>query len=389
MNFDNTEVAFKSRNDRELRKANFLFSSMAKPWVTAGGIWLTQQALRFRLPVKGLIKWTIFDHFCGGETLAEANETALRLRPFGVSVIMDYGVEGKSEEAEFERTVATFLETIRFSADKDHIPFVSLKITGFARFELLEKVHAGQALSETEQQEFARVRQRVRTICEAAAAQGKMILIDAEESWIQQPVDDLCDEMMAAFNRERVVVFNTFQLYRHDRLEFLKTSHHKAREAGYLLGAKLVRGAYMEKERERAASMGYPSPIQPDKESTDADYNKAVEYCLLHLDALAVFIGTHNETSCLKAVQQMQQFAIPHQSPRVWFSQLFGMSDNISFNLGSEGYRVSKYLPYGPVQDVVPYLMRRAQENTSVAGQTGRELSLIRRELQRRGRKTA
>lgn len=389
MNFDNTEVAFKSRSDRELRKADFLFSSMAKPWLTAGGIWLTRQALRLHLPVKGLIKWTIFDHFCGGETLAEADKTALRLQPYGVSVIMDYGVEGKSEEAEFERTTATFLDTIRFSAGKEYIPFISLKITGFARFELLEKVHTGQALSETEQQEFGRVRQRVRTICEAAAAEGKMILIDAEESWIQQPVDHLCNEMMAAFNRERVVVFNTFQLYRHDRLEFLKSSHHKAREAGYLLGAKLVRGAYMEKERTRAEAMGYPSPIQPDKESTDADYNKAVEYCLLHLDSLAVFIGTHNEASCMKAVQQMQQFAISHQSSRVWFSQLFGMSDNISFNLVNQGYRVSKYLPYGPVQDVVPYLMRRAQENTSVAGQTGRELSLIRRELQRRGRKTA
>lgn len=389
MNFDNTEIAFESRKNTELKKANFLFSSMASPWITRTGIQLTNLAFKLHLPIKGLIKYTIFDHFCGGETLDEASRTALQLNQYHISVIMDYGVEGKSDEAEFEKTTNTFLETIRFAADKEYIPFISMKVTGFARFELLEKVHAQEPLSADEQSEFARVKDRIAKVCALAAREGKMILIDAEESWIQQPVDDLADEMMACYNKDSVVVFNTFQLYRHDRLDFLKRSHHKAREKGYQLGAKLVRGAYMEKERLRAEEQGYPSPIQATKEDTDADYNKAAEYCLLHLDSVALFVGTHNEVSCQKAAQLMDQLHIPHQSHRVYFSQLFGMSDNISFNMAKEGYRVSKYLPYGPVEEVIPYLMRRAQENTSVAGQTGRELSLIRKELQRRKQRSS
>jgi len=389
MNFDNTEIAFESRSNPELKKANFLFSSMASPWITRNGILLTNLAFKLHLPVKGLIKYTIFDHFCGGESLEEADKTALHLSRYHINVIMDYGVEGKSDEAEFEKTTSTFLETIRFSSGKDYIPFISMKITGFARFELLEKVHARQVLSPEEEAEFARIRERITKVCSMAAQHGKMILIDAEESWIQQPVDDLADEMMAQFNKASVVVFNTFQLYRHDRLDFLKKSHYKAQQQGYQLGAKLVRGAYMEKERQRAQDLGYPSPIQETKENTDADYNKAAEYCLLNLDSMALFVGTHNEASCLKAAQWMDQLHIPHFSPRVHFSQLFGMSDNISFNMAKDGYRVSKYLPYGPVEDVIPYLMRRAQENTSVAGQTGRELSLIRKELQRRKHKTS
>jgi proline dehydrogenase len=384
MNFDNTEIAFESRTNSELKKAHFLFSAMGNPWLTNIGIKLTQFAFRFKLPIKGLVKSTIFNHFCGGETLLEADKTATSLNKFGVHVIMDYGVEGKSEESEFEKTTESFLKTLEFAHGKDYIPFVSLKVTGFARFELLEKLHAKTPLNQQEQAEFERVKGRIDKICGKAAKFGKMILIDAEESWIQQPVDDLADEMMAKYNQQEVIVFNTFQLYRHDRLEFLKVSHLKARDNNYLLGAKLVRGAYMEKERERANAMGYPSPIQATKEDTDSDYNKATEYCLLHLDSIKLFIGTHNELSCMKAVQLMHQLKISSQSEQVHFSQLFGMSDNISFNLAKENFKVSKYLPYGPVEDVIPYLMRRAQENTSVAGQTGRELGLIKRELQRR-----
>jgi proline dehydrogenase len=384
MNFENTENAFAPRSTMELKKAHFLFSSMGNPWLTKMGIQFTNLAFKLHLPIKGIIKNTIFNHFCGGETLEEADRTANDLSKYGISVIMDYGVEGKSNEVEFEKITESFLHTVRFSANKKHIPFISLKVTGFARFELLEKINRNETLQPNEQAEYQRVVDRIDKICALASEHHKMILIDAEESWIQQPVDDLADEMMKKYNTNDVVVFNTFQLYRHDRLNFLKTSFHKAKENNYLLGAKLVRGAYMEKERLRATEMGYESPIQSTKENTDADYNKAVEFCLLNIDRIDLFVGTHNETSCMKAVQMMSQLKIPSDSPKVFFSQLYGMSDNISFNLSKQGFQVSKYLPYGPVKDVIPYLMRRAQENTSVAGQTGRELTLINKELARR-----
>lgn len=384
MNFENTQIAFESKSNGALKQAHFLFSSMGKPWLTKWGIRFTLAALKMKLPIQGIIKKTIFKQFCGGETLEEASNTALQLKKYGIDVIMDYGVEGKSEEAEFEKNVHTFIRTIEFSSDKAHIPFISLKVTGFADFQLLEKVHAQSPLSDEEREAFARVKNRVKIICEAAAKHGKMILIDAEESWIQQPVDDLVDEMMALFNSERVVVFNTFQLYRHDRLAFLKSSFEKAQKGAYLLGAKLVRGAYMEKERARALEMNYLSPIQDNKAASDRDFDAALSFCIDHLPSLEVFIGTHNESSCLLAVALMQQKNMEKNHPGIYFSQLYGMSDNISFNLSKEGYHVSKYLPYGPVADVIPYLMRRAQENTSVAGQTGRELGLIQKELKRR-----
>lgn len=345
----------------------------------------TKFAMGAHLPVKGLIKKTIFRQFCGGETMEEAAQTAATLHRFGIGVILDYGVEGKESEADFDAAVPEFKKAIEYAATQPNIPFISIKITGFAQFALLEKVHAGIMLTEAETAAWQRVEQRITDICSTAAAQKIMVLIDAEESWIQKPVDMLADAMMGRFNRNgQLVVFNTFQMYRHDRLDFLYESDKAAKEKGYVLGAKLVRGAYMEKERARAEEQGYPSPIQPDKASTDKDYDVAVTYCLNHLDEIAVFIGTHNEASCLKAAAFMQEHNIPAGNPHVYFSQLYGMSDNISFNLAHAGYHVAKYLPYGPVGDVMPYLMRRAQENTSVAGQTGRELGLINKEIKRR-----
>ncbi len=384
VNFENTEIAFESRTDAGLRKAKFLFRSMGNPWLTKIGIKLTQFALSNNLPIHGLIRNTIFEQFCGGETLTEAGETAKTLEKYGISVIMDYGVEGKSNEEEYEKTVATFIDTIKFSAGKSYIPFISLKITGFARFELLEKLHKHENLTDQEGQEFDRVFERIDKICQCAFDHNKMILIDAEESWIQGPVDDMADDMMRKYNSDKMIVFNTFQLYRHDRLEFLKESYQKASKNGYLLGAKLVRGAYMEKERIRAKEMGYRSPIQADKESTDKDYDLGISFCLENHEQICLFVGTHNEKSCEFTVEKMQDLGIKPDSGKVYFSQLFGMSDNISFNLSRLGFPVSKYLPYGPVKDVIPYLMRRAQENTSVAGQTGRELTLISKELKRR-----
>jgi len=383
--FDNTEIAFRYRNNSELKRANFLFSSMSSQGLTNLGMALTKVAIDWRLPVQGLIKTTLFNQFCGGETMDEAAQTAAVIGKFGVHTILDYGVEGKEAEEEFDKAVPEFVKAIGYAAKNSNIPFISLKVTGFARFALLEKIHSGAALTEAETKEYQRVRGRLDVVCRAASEQNIMVLIDAEESWVQLPVDDLADAMMAQYNKNKVVVFNTFQLYRHDRLEFLKVSLSAATQKGYLLGAKLVRGAYMEKERNRAAEKGYPSPIQPDKAATDRDYDAAALYCLQHLDHLALFIGTHNENSCLQAARYMEQNGIAPNTKKVYFSQLYGMSDNISFNLANSGYKVAKYLAYGPVRDVIPYLLRRAQENTSVAGQTGRELSLIRREMKRRG----
>ncbi|RYD58806.1 MAG: proline dehydrogenase [Sphingobacteriales bacterium] len=382
--FDNTEVAFKYRSNKELKRARFLFASMGSPALTKIGMALTKVAIDWHLPVKGIIRSTIFEQFCGGETMEEAAGTAALIGQYGVGVILDYGVEGKEGEAEFDKAVPEFIKAINYAASQKNIPFISVKVTGFARFALLEKIHSKAALSPDEHAEWQRVYNRINEICAAAKHAGTMVLIDAEESWIQQPVDDLTDAMMELYNTDKVFIFNTFQMYRHDRLAYLKKSLDLAISKGYLLGAKLVRGAYMEKERNRAAEKGYESPIQPDKASSDRDYDAAVRYCLERLDNLALFIGTHNEKSCLEAARYMQEHNILADHPRVYFSQLFGMSDNISFNLAHHKYHVAKYLPYGPVQDVLPYLMRRAQENTSVAGQTGRELSLINQEMQRR-----
>jgi len=382
--FENTQIAFEYRSNKELKRARFLFSSMASPALTNIGMKLTKLAIAWKLPVKGLIKHTLFDHFCGGETMEEAGQTAAMLAKYGIGTILDYGVEGKESEEDFDKAVPEFIKAILYAASNKNIPFISIKITGFAHFALLEKIHSGAMLSENEKGAWERVCNRIGQICKAAADNNIMVLVDAEESWIQKPVDELSNKMMEKYNKTKVVVYNTFQLYRHDRLVFLKESYEAARAKSYFLGAKLVRGAYMEKERARAAEKGYPSPIQPDKEAADKDYDEAMLYCLKHLDGLALFIGTHNEASCLKAAKYMQDNNIPANTEKVFFSQLYGMSDNISFNLAHEHYHVAKYLPYGPVKDMLPYLMRRAQENTSVAGQTGRELSLINKEITRR-----
>lgn len=384
LSFDNTEVAFKYRTNKELKRAHFLFSSMSSAFLSKMGILSLQWAMKWGLPVKGIIKKTIFSQFCGGENLEEAAATAQKLAQFGVGTALDYGVEGKAGETEFDQAVPEFLKAIEYAASQSNIPFIPLKITAFARFALLEKLHVDAPLNAEEVEEWQRVQRRIHQICQTAHDFQIMILIDAEESWIQQPVDDLANAMMAMFNKERVIVFNTFQLYRHDRLDYLKESLGMAQAHGFLLGAKLVRGAYMEKERARAKAGGYASPIQSSKENTDKDYDAAVRFCLEHLDGLSVFIGTHNENSCLLAARYLEGTDRSLRD-RVYFSQLYGMSDNITFNLADSGFKVSKYLPYGPVKDVIPYLLRRAQENSSISGQTGRELGLIKKEMNRRG----
>lgn len=382
--FDNTEIAFRYRTTNDLKQARFLFASMGSPTLTKIGMLFTKAAINMQLPITGIVKKTIFRQFCGGETIDEAAVTADMLTDFNVGVILDYGVEGNESEEEFDKAVQNFIRAIKYAASKKNIPFISIKVTGFGRFALLEKLHNKEPLSTDEQQEWQRVQDRIDKICATAHAENVMVLVDAEETWIQDPVNDLANMVMERYNKERAVVYNTFQLYTTSALPYLKESYELARTKGYILGAKLVRGAYMEKERARATEKGYTSPIQPDKVSTDRDYNEAVHFCLQRIDHLALFIGTHNEHSCMEAARYMKEHHIPPQTHQVWFSQLYGMSDNISFNLADAGYRVAKYLPYGPVKDVLPYLMRRAEENTSVAGQTGRELTLINKELKRR-----
>jgi proline dehydrogenase len=342
------------------------------------------------LPVHGLIRKTIFKQFVGGETLEETAAVGAVLGKYGVQVILDYGVEGKEDEDSFDHATEEFIRVINYAATQNNIPFISVKVTGLARFGLLQtldeapRLRSGIHDHEAEIAEWDRVRERMYTICEVAAEKNIGVLVDAEESWIQDPVDRLTMEMMSIFNKEKVIVYNTIQLYRHDRLHFLKLSHRIAHEQKFLLGIKLVRGAYMEKERSRASSEGYESPIQPDKASSDRDYDEAVDYCINNIEQISVIVASHNEESNLHAARLLDEKGIPHNHPHIHFSQLYGMSDNITFNLAKEGFNVSKYLPFGPIRDVIPYLMRRAQENSSMSGQTGRELTLIRKELKRR-----
>jgi proline dehydrogenase len=390
ISFDNTENAFAYKSDKELKSAKFLFSTMGFPWFVQLGTRLTPFIMKTGLPVHGIIRNTIFKQFVGGETLEETATVGKVLDQYGVQVILDYGVEGKEGEDSFDHATEEFIRVINYAATQKNIPFISIKITGFARFGLLQKLNEAPRLRsgihdhEEEIDEWDRVRERMYSICEAAAEKNIGVLVDAEESWIQDPIDRLTMEMMEIFNKEKVVVYNTIQLYRHDRLHFLKLSHRIARQQGFLLGVKLVRGAYMEKERNRAAEKGYPSPIQPDKEATDRDFNEALAYCVEHIDQFSLIVASHNEESNLLAAELLNNKGLSHNHPHIHFSQLFGMSDNITFNLAREGFRVSKYLPFGPIRDVIPYLMRRAQENSSVSGQTGRELSLIKKELLRR-----
>lgn len=384
LDFQDTATAFADKSNRELREKALLFRTMNSNALVNIGTRLTNWAFSIGLPVSGVIKSTIFRQFCGGETIAECEPVIKKLGASHVGTILDYSVEGKSTENVFNDTRDEILRTVeRAKADAD-IPFAVFKVTGVARFELLEKIHQNENLSESEQQEWIRAQSRVEAICQRSFELNQPIFIDAEESWIQNAVDNLAMEMMRRFNRENPIIFNTIQLYRHDRLAFLKKSLETARNEGFLLAVKLVRGAYMEKERERAAALGYKSPIQPDKAATDRDYNEALRFCLDNIDYCAFVAGSHNEQSMQILARMMNEKGISANHSHVFFSQLYGMSDNLSYVLAKNGYNVSKYVPYGPVKDAIPYLMRRAKENTSVMGQMSRELEMLERELHRR-----
>jgi proline dehydrogenase len=384
VSFDNTEIAFSGKTDKDLRRSYWLFKMVSNPAFVNLGKSLTSFAISARLPIRGLIKATIFKQFVGGEHIAECSRTIAELGKYHIGTILDYSVEGAETEDAFNACEKETIETIQRAEKDPNIPFCVFKVTGLARFALLEKISAGKELNGLEKREYETVRERVQRICKKAHFAAVPVFMDAEESWIQQAIDDLADAMMKQFNTEKPIIYNTFQLYRKDRLEYLKHSFAKAEKEGYHLGAKLVRGAYMEKERARAIQMGYVNPIQESKDDTDRDYDAALKFCMEHIDSIGLCAGTHNEHSSMYLVRLLEETNNPADHKHVYFSQLFGMSDHISFNLAKAGYNVAKYVPYGPVKEVLPYLIRRAQENTSVKGQTGRELSLLIKEKGRR-----
>jgi len=384
--FDNTEIAFQSKSNNDLKKSYLLFKTLSHPTMVKVGGSLTKAAIKVHFPINWAVKPTIYKQFVGGETIRECVPTVALLGKYNVKAILDYSVEGKESPEDIKAALAETLRSIENAGKNPNIPFAVFKPTAFTTSTVLEKVSAGAALTENEKTEANAFRERVNTLCKAAFDSNIPILIDAEDSWYQNFIDDVVNEMMRRYNQKKAVVFNTFQMYRHDRLDFLKKSHQMAVEGNYFLGAKFVRGAYMEKERLRASKLGYPSPIQPDKEHTDHDYNAALKFCIDNIDRISIFNGTHNENSSQYLANLMEEKGLSKNDPRIWFSQLFGMSDHISFNLAHAGYNVAKYLPYGPVKHVIPYLVRRAEENTSVKGQTGRELGLITKEMKRRGR---
>ena len=383
--FNDTETAFRLKSDSELNRAIFLFEMIDRPTMVKIGTAMTNVALSVHLPVEGLIKKTVFNQFCGGVTEKDCLPTIEKMYSKNLHSILDYSVEGKEKESEFEKAIERKINIVKFISNRDELPFAVFKPTGIGRFEIWQKVSANANLTLEEEEEWQRVKNRVNDICEVAYKNGVRLLADAEESWMQDAADILIEEMMFKYNRERAVIFNTLQCYRWDRMQYLKDLHSRAKEQGFIVGAKIVRGAYFEKENQRAAKLGYASPICENKEATDVNYNGVLTYCLAHIEDIHVFIGTHNEMSNYLALQVMEDKGIEKDDDRVWFSQLFGMSEHISYNLAEAGYNVAKLVPFGPVRQVVPYLIRRAEENTSVKGQTSRELGLLYEERKRRG----
>ena len=384
--FEDTAIAFRYKSNNELRKANFIFTIVNHPAISSLATGAVKLGMSWGLPIKGLVRATVFDHFCGGETIEKADHTIQHLGEYNVKTILDYSVEGEKSEAGFDRTANEILRTFDKARQSTNIPFCVFKMSGMGNGELLEKVQAKQQLTPEEEEAYQKIRDRVDRICHKASETGIPLMIDAEESWLQEPIDQIVFEMMARYNQTRAIVFNTYQMYRKDSLANLKDAFHRAAMHNYFLGVKLVRGAYMEKERERALEKGYQSPILDTKEETDNSFNKALVFCIDNKQRVSMMCGSHNEYSNQYLTILMQKHGMPSNDQRVWFAQLLGMSDVISFNLASAGFNVAKYVPYGPVESVMPYLLRRATENTSVAGQSSRELSMIRKELARRKR---
>jgi proline dehydrogenase len=384
VSFENTSIAFSTQSDFKLRKTYWLFALMNRGWLVNLGTFFIKIALRLHLPIKLLIKNTIFSQFCGGENIRDSEKTIQHLHNAQVGTILDYSVEGEENEKSFDETTLEILRTIERASESSDIPFSVFKVTGLASTELLEAIQIGDSLNKEQKAEFDRVLKRVDTLCRRAYERNVRIFIDAEESWVQDTIDTLAYEMMDRYNHERPVVYNTYQMYRWESMAHLQRDVEEAHAKGYYLGAKLVRGAYLEKERLRAHEEEYQDPIQATKEDTDHDFNAAIDFCLQHRDVVSICLGTHHEYSCQYCIQQMKRFGIAANDRHIYFAQLLGMSDNISYNLANAGYNVAKYVPYGPVETVMPYLFRRADENKSIAGQSSREFTLVSNELKRR-----
>ena len=382
--FNNTEIAFSLKTDSELERAYYLFQMIKREPLVKIGTSVTKFALKTHLPVEGLIRSTVFDHFCGGVTEEDCMPTIDKMYTKKVHSVLDYSAEGKEVEEQFDYAMSKTLNTIKFALEKPSIPFAVFKPTGFGKFDLYQKITEGTALDAHESVEWKRVKERYDIVSKAAYDAKIPLLIDAEETWMQKAADDIVEEMMEKYNKEEVIVFGTLQLYRWDRLDYLKDLHKRAKEKGYKVGMKLVRGAYMEKERERALEYGYNDPICKDKAATDKMFNDVLKYMFKNIEDMAIFSGTHNEESSFLLKELIDKSDLKINDNRIWFGQLYGMSDHISYNLSELGYNVAKYLPFGPVRDVMPYLIRRAEENTSVAGQTSRELELLKAEKTRR-----
>ena len=382
--FNNTQIAFSLKSDTELDRAYFLFKLIDNQPLVRIGTAVTNFAIKANLPVEGLIRATVFDHFCGGVNEDDCISVVDKLYSKGVSSVLDYSVEGKEEEEQFDAVLEKTLKLIEFAKEKNEIPFAVFKPSGFGRIDLYQAVGKGKKLNVAETEEWNKVVSRFDKVCKTSYDSDVAVLIDAEESWMQDAVDNLVEVMMQKYNKSKPIVFNTLQMYRWDRLDYLKKLHEKAKTEGFYIGMKLVRGAYMEKENERAIAMGYPTPICSSKEATDKNYDAAVKYMVDYIEIMSVFEGTHNELSTYFLMDLIAEKGLKTNDNRIWFGQLYGMSDNISFNLAANGYNVAKYLPFGPVKDVMPYLIRRAEENTSVAGQTSRELKMIKEERNRR-----
>ncbi len=382
--FEDTATAFSLKTDSELERAYFLFKMISNEPLVKMGSLMTNFALKAKLPVEGLIRATVFDHFCGGVNEEDCLPVVDRMFEKKVCSVLDYSVEGKQEEDPFDNATKIILKILDFVKEKDAIPFAVFKPTGFGRFALYQKIGEKKPLTTKETAEWQRVVNRFDTVCKKAYDLDVSLLIDGEESWMQDAADELAEQMMRKYNKKKAIVFNTLQTYRWDRLPYLKELHKKAKQDGFKIGMKVVRGAYMEKENERAKEKGYRTPICESKRATDKNFDATIAYMVTNLEVISIFSGTHNEQSCLKLIELMRQKGVDKNNQSIWFGQLYGMSDHISFNLANNGYNVAKYLPFGPVKDVMPYLIRRAEENTSVAGQTTRELSLLKQERKRR-----
>ncbi|MFC4687698.1 proline dehydrogenase family protein [Epilithonimonas pallida] len=383
--FNDTKLAFADKTDAQLKKAYWMFKAIEQPALTNIGVSLLNFTVKNNFPfVDGIVKQTLFEQFCGGETREESMKVVKQMFKRGVGSIFDYSIEGKEEEEVFDAVCKEIKDIVRFSVGNPAIPFIVFKPTAFGRIDIYEEVGKGKELTTSQKEEWNRVVQRFDEVCQLCFESDKKVMVDAEETWMQDAADQLCEEMMEKYNKEKAIVWNTIQMYRTGRLEYMNAHLERAREKGYFIGYKIVRGAYMEKERKRAEEQNYPDPIQPTKQATDDNYNAGIDFVMAHLDKVSAFFGTHNEKSTELVMDKMKTKGLEHDNPHIYFGQLYGMSDNITYYLADKHYNVAKYLPYGPVKDVVPYLTRRAQENTSVAGQTGRELGLIQKELKRR-----